>query len=600
MRRSWFANGGGACNSAGMCGIAGIYRRGDGVADQATLQALASALLHRGPDSTDIWSDGAIGLLSDRLAIMDVEGGDQPLYGPLGSVLVANGEIYNNPELRAALHGHQFRTGSDCEPAAHLYERDGAGYAQRLRGMYAIAIWDPVERRLLVSRDPFGIKPLYYVENQDGFFFASEIQALVNAGVAKPCIDEAREGELLQLKYTVGRETIFEGVERVLPGETLVVEDGRITDRRRVEALSAPSVVKATKPDLAAFEAVMTESVEHHLQTDVPYGLFLSGGIDSSILLLLMRRLSRTPIRAITVGYAGGPRMDESQAALAFADRHGADCHRIEMSEHDFHTLAPRIAAALDDPTSDPAVLPTFMLGRAARQDGLKVTLCGEGADELFGGYRRYRFGWLRELLGSRPRRGVFEKLGFVVRPGWRSALEAVEAHSRKVWSSHAQRAQATDVAEALPNNLLLKLDRCLMINSVEGRTPYIDPEVARFAATLPEALKTQGDLGKILLRRWLAKADPAYPAMAKKRGFNTPVGGWIQGRADQLAPLVARQPGVRAVFEPEAVEMIIRDAARRDQPAWSLIFYALWHSTRVLGVRPDGDIAAVLAEAAA
>jgi asparagine synthase (glutamine-hydrolysing) len=292
--------------------------------------------------------------------------------------------------------------------------------------------------------------------------------------------------------------------------------------------------------------------------------------------------------------------MDESHAALAFAARHGSECRRVEMGETEFYALAPRIAAALDDPTSDPAVLPTYMLGRAAREEGLKVTLCGEGADELFGGYRRYRFGWLRDLLGSRPRRGVFEKLGLTVRPGWRSGLEAVEARARETWTSHSQRAQATDVAEALPNNLLLKLDRCLMINSVEGRTPYIDPAVARFAATLPETLKTQGDLGKILLRRWLAKADPAYPAMAKKRGFNTPVGAWIQTRASQIAPLVARQPGVRAVFEPEAVQTIIHDAARRDQPAWSLIFYALWHSTRVLGVKPDGDIATVLAEAAA
>jgi len=582
-----------------MCGIAGIYRRGEASADISTLQRLADALLHRGPDSTDLWLDGPVGLLSDRLAIMDVEGGDQPLFGPAGSVLVANGEIYNNTDLREALAGHTFKTGSDCEPAAHLYERDGPGYATRLRGMYAIAIWDPVQRRLLLSRDPFGIKPLYYVETEQGLVFASEPQALVAAGLVEVEVVAARRDELLQLKYTVGRETIFKGILRVLPGETLVVEDGRITNRLRHEALQAPAGRASPDEAVVAFDRVMTDSVEQHLHTDVPYGLFLSGGVDSSILLLLMQRLSNTPIRAITVGYAGDPRMDESRAALAFAARHGAECRRVEMDADDFFTLSPRIAAAIDDPTCDAAVLPTYILGREARADDLKVTLCGEGADELFGGYRRYRGGWLRDALGSQARRGVFEKLGIHLRPDWRAPLNAVEAEAGARWPGRAQRLQAVDVAEALPNNLLIKLDRCLMIHGVEGRTPYIDPEVAKFAVTLPGHLRTQGDLGKIVPRRWLAKADPHYPAMAKKRGFNTPVGGWIADRGPQLAPLLARQPGVRDVFDAATVEAIIGDARQQDQPAWSLLFYALWHSTRVLGIDPADDIGGVLAEAA-
>ena len=361
---------------------------------------------------------------------------------------------------------------------------------------------------------------------------------------------------------------------------------------------SAPASRAATEGVVAAFDRVMADSVEQHLHTDVPYGLFLSGGVDSSILLLLMQRLSKTPIRAITVGYAGDPRMDESRDALAFAERHGAECRRVAMDAEDFYGLAPRIAAAIDDPTCDAAILPTYILGREARADGLKVALCGEGADELFGGYRRYRGGWLRDALGSPARKGVFEKLGFELRPGWRSALNAVEAESRVRWLGRAQRLQAVDVAEALPNNLLLKLDRCLMINSVEGRTPYIDREVAKFAVTLPDCLRTQGDLGKIVPRRWLAKADPLYPAMAKKRGFNTPVGGWIADRAPQIAPLVARQPGVRSVFDQATATSIMRGARQQDQPAWSLLFYALWHSTRVLGIDPEGDIGGVLTEA--
>jgi asparagine synthase (glutamine-hydrolysing) len=587
-----------------MCGIAGMFMRGGAAADGAVLQALADAIHHRGPDSTDLWCEGSVGLLSDRLAIMDLEGGNQPLYGPKGSVLVANGEIYNNPDLRAELAGHTFKTGSDCEPAAHLYERDGVGYAKALRGMYAIAIWDPALKRLVVSRDPFGIKPLYYLADARGFFFASEPQALVGAGLVAAEVSEPQRDELLQLKYTVGRPTIFKGIERFLPGETLVIEDGQIVERLRLSPLPAP--VGRTKPDqaVAAFEQVMTDSVEQHLHTDVPYGLFLSGGIDSSILLLLMQRLSKTSIQAITVGYAGQAAVDESRAALDFAKRHGADCHRVEMSEQDFFTLAPRIAAAIDDPTCDAAVLPTWTLGRAARTDGLKVTLCGEGADELFAGYRRYRPNPLKRLRAAKPRKGVFDKSeGVKIPERWRAGIEAAAATPPAGWSGTTQRLQALDVAEWLPNDLLVKLDRCLMIHSVEGRTPYLDPKVAAFAATLPDSLKIAGpfggDLGKLLPRRWLAQADPRYPAMAKKRGFNTPVGGWIAARAPQIAPLVARQPGVAALFDAAAVEAIIGGAEKRDQPAWSLLFYALWHSTRIVGISAEGDIAAVLAAAA-
>jgi len=568
-------------------------------AERARLDALAAALKHRGPDSTDIWSEGSVGLLNTRLAIMDVEGGDQPLFGPNGSVLVANGEIYNNLDLRADLVGHGFQTGSDCEPAAHLYERDGPGFAAQLRGMFAIAIWDPSDHRLVLTRDPFGIKQLYYVEDERGFAFASEPQALIAAGLVAAEVVDLHRDELLQLKYSVGGETIFKSIHRVLPGETLVIEDGRITDRLKIEALPKPAT--HTRPDeaVAAFDRVMTDSVEQHLHTDVPYGLFLSGGIDSSILLLLMQRLSKTPIRAITVGYAGDPRVDESRAAMRFAERHGADCTRVEMGPDDFFQYAPHIAAAIDDPTCDAAVLPTWMLGRTARAEGLKVTLCGEGADELFGGYRRYRPHWLKRLRGPKPRKGVFRGAGF--EDGvWRAGIEAVDRDMAARWSDGTQRLQAIDVAEWLPNDLLIKLDRCLMTHGVEGRTPYLDPEVAKFAATLPDSLKIKGDLGKILPRTWLAQADPHYPAMAKKRGFNTPVGGWIAGRAAEIAPLVARQPGVRAVLGWNAVEAVMSAAAEHDQPAWSLLYYALWHSTRVLGVASDGDIISVLTEAAA
>jgi asparagine synthase (glutamine-hydrolysing) len=275
----------------------------------------------------------------------------------------------------------------------------------------------------------------------------------------------------------------------------------------------------------------------------------------------------------------------------------GAECHRLDMSERDFWAFAPRIAAAIDDPTADAAVLPTWMLGRAARADGLKVTLCGEGADELFGGYSRYRkrrapWRWLARKPRSKGLFGAQPGL-----EGWRAGLASAEAeagHDR----SPLQATQATDIAEWLPNDLLGKLDRCLMVHGVEGRTPFLDPVVADFAFRLPDGLKASARFGKVLLRDWLAGAFPEAGAYAKKKGFKPPVGAWMAARSAQLSELVAAQPGVGAVIPAEVVRAAFAAAEASPQPAWSLLFYALWHSRHVLGIDPSGDIGEVLAAA--
>jgi asparagine synthase (glutamine-hydrolysing) len=580
-----------------MCGIAGIVMRAGAPVDRVALQRLAAALHHRGPDSRGFHVDGAVGLVDTRLAIVDVAGGRQPLFGPNGSALVANGEIYNAPELRVELGG-AFATLSDCEPAVHLYERLGADFAARLRGMYAVAIHDPAKRRVLLSRDPFGIKPLYYVRGERMFAFASEPQALFAAGLAMPRMRPAAVAELMQLKHVTGPQTIFPGVERVEPGETLVLVDGEIAERRRLPTV--PPRIARRAPlaaEVARFDAVMAESVAVHLRTDVPYGLFFSGGVDSTILLHLMRRLSVTPVRALTIGYEERDPADESYGALEAARAQGADCTRVEMGARDFWRLAPRVAAAVDDPTADPAVLPTYVLGRAAREAGLKVVLSGEGADELFGGYARYRRATV-PLLGARDsdKRGVFDDIAPLAHmfAGWSAGYDAVAA--RAPGRTRLDRLQALDCEERLPNSLLLKLDRCLMANSVEGRTPFLDREVAGFAATLPDRLRANPRHGKVLLRHWLASHAPETEPFARKRGFNPPVGGWMQARAAELAMLVAAEPGVQAFASAALVQAAFKRAAERPQPAWSLLYYALWHATRVRGRPAEGDIAEVLA----
>jgi asparagine synthase (glutamine-hydrolysing) len=578
-----------------MCGIAGVMTRDGAAPDPALLDRLQGAIAHRGPDGQGRLLRGGVALVQTRLAIIDLDTGDQPLFAPGGSALVANGEIYNNPELRAAMAGTPFRTRSDCEPPVFLYERDGEKFADALRGMYSIAIHDPARGRLVLARDPFGIKPLYYITTDSQFVFASEPQAL---RAAQNAIDPIRRAELLQIKFTTGTETIFPGIHRVLPGETLVVEGARIVARYRRAALPAGEPVPVLRAAaLEALDRVLLDSVAVHLRSDVPYGLFLSGGIDSSALLALMTRAAGTRIRVLTCGWEGGGAVDESREAERLAGIMGADCHRLEMSRRDFWTFAPRIAAAIDDPTADAAVLPTWMLGRAARADGLKVTLCGEGADELFGGYSRYRkrrAPW--RFLARKPRsKGVFGAVPALA--GWRDGLAAVEAEAGR-GRSPLQASQAVDMAEWLPNDLLGKLDRCLMAHGVEGRTPFLDPRVAEFAFRLPDALKTSMRFGKVLLRDWLARAFPEAGAYARKKGFKPPVGAWMAAEAARLSALVAAQPGIAEVLPAEPVRAAFAAAEASPQPAWSLLFYALWHSRHVLGLDPAGDIAEVLAAA--
>ena len=582
-----------------MCGLAGVMTRDGTPPPASVLAALRDALAHRGPDGRGMLVRGDTALIHLRLAIVDLATGDQPLFAPGGAALVANGEIYNDPDLRRAMAGTPFRTRSDCEPAVFLAEQEGAGFADRLRGMYAIAVHDLARGRLLLARDPFGIKPLYYIQTATLFAFASEPQALLAAGLAPHGIDERARAELLQLKFTTGAGTIFPGIRRVLPGETLVVERGAIVERRRRVALPSGSPARIGHAEaLRQLDGVLLDSVTAHLRADVPYGLFLSGGIDSSALLALMRRVTGQRIHAITVGWEGGGALDESREAARLAGILGADCHQLEMTQRDFWTLAPRIAACVDDPTADAAVLPSWLLGRAAAADGLKVTLCGEGADELFGGYTRYRkrrapWRW----LARRPRaKGVFgDPPGLA---GWRAGIAAAEAATGE-GRSPMQAAQAVDCAEWLPNDLLTKLDRTLMAHGVEGRTPFLDPVVAAFAFRLPDREKAGARFGKTLLRDWLARAFPQAGAYARKKGFKPPVGAWMAARAAELAPLVAAQPGMAEALPQGRVRAAFEDAARSAQPAWSLLFYALWHSHHVLGIDPAGDIGAVLRQAA-
>jgi len=410
--------------------------------------------------------------------------------------------------------------------------------------------------------------------------------------------------ELLQMQFTTGRETIFAGICRVLPGETVVVRRGRIVERRRREALVLGGPLPIGEDEaLSRLDAALLGSVRIHQRSDVPFGMFLSGGIDSTAVLAMMARLAERPVKAFTISFAVSDVADERAAARAAARAVGAEHVEIILDEADFWRLLPEVVSAVDDPAADYAILPTYALAGAARRAGIKVILSGEGGDEMFGGYGRYRSAMRPWWAGGRMvrGRGVLDGLGILRNEiaGWRDGIAAAEARNGGHARTPLQVAQAVDCVDWLPNDLLIKLDRCLMAHSTEGRTPYLDTEVAALAFTLPDELKIRHGLGKWLLRRWLAERLPEAQPFARKRGFTVPVARWIGRRAGELGPLVARSAAVREICQPDAVERLFAAVAnkRAGRAAWNLLFYALWHRRHIERAVLPADAVEALAQ---
>lgn len=577
-----------------MCGIAGISLNPGKALDQSMLDRMSAALAHRGPDGNGRYTTERGALLHTRLAIIDLATGDQPFHdGPL--TLVANGEIYNYRELRETFSGN-YTTQSDCEPPLKAFARASMAYTEHLRGMYAIAIHDAAFKSLILSRDLFGIKPLYVAAGESGLAFASEPRALLEAGIVPRRIERQKLNELLNLQFTTGAQSIFSGIQRVLPGETLSIRQGRIKRRTRL-AFPTPMPPPENEEDaLKRLDKVLEEAVELHQRSDVPYGMFLSGGIDSATILALMARLNTSPVQAFTAGFDVPGVADEREAAATIARSVGARHERVEITQAMMWEHLPEIVACMDDPAADYAIIPSWFLAREARKS-VKVILSGEGGDEMFAGYGRYRAA-ARPFFPKPMRvRGAFDGLD-VLREhpaGWRGGITAAAQNLPPL--SRLKRAQMTDMADWLPHDLLLKLDRCLMAHAVEGRTPFIDKQVAAFAFSLPDKLLVRGGMGKYLLRQWLENNLPAAKPFARKQGFDVPVGAWIAAQAKPLAELLVRQPIINELAEPGKVRALLGRAEekRAGFAAWVLLFTALWHRKHVLDLPQVGDVFSTL-----
>lgn len=564
-----------------MCGIAGIL--GAAQPPEAAVRTMIERLQHRGPDGIRVESGPGWCVAHARLSIIDLEGGWQPLHAG-GSTVIGNGEIYNYLELIEEFGlQDKLKTGSDFEPLLHLYNLEGEKAFTRLRGMYAFCLIGADGRTWLV-RDPFGIKPLFIRDDGDRVSFASEPRSLIET----PHVNRHQATQLLGLNYALDDAGLFAGARRLPPGAVVQVTDEGTTFREQIPALIRQPVSGDETVLLARLDAVLEDSVRVHQRSDVPYGLFLSGGVDSSTIAALMARLNARPVTAFTCGFDAPGARDERAHAEAVARALNLDWRETTFGEEDFWRILPEVAWCLDDPTTDYATLPTWKLAEAARGT-LTVVLAGEGGDELFAGYSRYRRAQRPAWLGGRPA----EPQGASGPPldDWRDAAR----HSAQPWMTPLQRAQAADIATWLPNDLLLKLDRTLMAHGLEGRTPFLDREVAAFAFNLPDRFKVRGRYGKWLLRKWLERHLPAADPWAKKKGFTVPVAAWIAPRARDLAPALAAHEGLAQVCDMDAVRAVFE---RDDQPSgrWPLLFYAVWWNIHVAGMERNEALRALLA----
>lgn len=578
-----------------MCGIAGIAIVPGHKIDPRALAYFAASLAHRGPDGAGHFMTDNAALVHTRLSIIDLATGGQPLFAGQAA-LIGNGEIYNDLELRADMPEINFASHSDCEPPLYLYLENQTAFTHRLRGMYALAIHDRTTGNVTLSRDPFGIKPLYYAVNETNIAFASEPAALLAAGFATRSIDRGKLDELLALQFTTGAQTIFPGIKRVLPGQTITIRQGRIAEIAHEAAIEAgPSPRDATEA-IAQFDKIMTRSVDLHQRSDVPYGMFLSGGIDSAVILALMARLNDKPVLAFTAGFDVAAIADERDAAATTARAVGAHHERVTITEKMVWEHLPQIVGCMDDPAADYAIIPSWFLAQRARQD-VKVVLSGEGGDELFCGYGRYRRAARPRLLGGRKMRArsIFDGLDILRNPSphWRAGIQAAEAAATALDRSPLGRAQRTDMTDWLPHDLLLKLDRCLMAHAIEGRTPFVDREVARLAFALPDEWRTRKRLGKILPRLWLAENLPAARPFAPKQGFDVPIAAWIAGQGKQLGQLVSHSPLIAQIAKPDRVRSLFTNAANPKQgfAAWTLLFTALWYRHHILDLPSQGNV---------
>lgn len=618
-----------------MCGIVGIYYfASDRTVVKEDLQAMAERIVHRGPDDAGFHVDGNLGMGMRRLSIIDVSGGHQPIFTPDGRyVIVFNGEVYNFKEERAKLEraGHRFRTHTDTEVVLHLYAEHGIEFLETLNGMFGLAVWDRVERSLLIVRDRIGIKPLYYYLDDEKLIFASEIKAILAYPEVRPELDLEGLGGFLRYGFTPSPSTLFKGIKKLRPAHWLMARAGEIREREYWR-LSYREKFALDESELAErLYALLSDSVRLQMIADVPLGAFLSGGFDSSGIVHLMNSIDSKPINTYSIGFGKGfEAYNELEAAGRFSRDYETSHHEI-LVRPDVEDLLPRLVAAMDEPVADSSFLVTYLVAELAH-DTVSVVLSGVGGDELFGGYRRYlnvplagymqlvpsgvRQGLLLRVLNRMPvdRNSRLLNLSRLARAYLETAhLPLEEQYGRYTLlfdenladelarqaglvpdhysilfeecdsSELLDRMMYFDLKMSLPEQLLMLTDKMTMAASVETRVPFLDHRVVEFAARTPARIKIRGMKLRHLQKRAFRGRLPDYVYEQRKKGFGAPVGVWLRRELRPLVDELLRGPYLQrqGIFNLERVTSLVEDHYLRradytDQ-LLSLIVFQLW-----------------------
>ncbi len=619
-----------------MCGIAGIlsFDREQAVSE-ARVRTMCDAITYRGPDSDGFYVNGNVGLGMRRLRIIDLEGGKQPIFNEDGQIaLVFNGEIYNYRELRPELEarGHTFRTHSDTETIVHLYEEEGEDCVRKLRGMFAFALWDNRQRKLFIARDRLGKKPLFYVNDGKRFVFGSEIKCITALREHRLDMDVRTLDSYFSLGYIPSPHTIYKQVLQLPAAHTMTIRDGTISTRRYWDVSSvAPSSDTREEVVIEKLTTLLKESVRLRLVSDVPFGAFLSGGVDSSLVVALMSSFMSEPVKTFTIGFEEKSR-NEMEFARATA-RHFKTDHHEMLCRPDAVGLCEKLVDHFDEPYADASAIPTFMVAKFAREK-VTMTLSGDGGDELFAGYDHYlktkQLALLRKVsLGTMPTllRAGANVAGLVSQPiaaraqwaAYRMNLPEEESlregvsifsHDLKTELLAGQvneqldgsmvelfraafaegkhfdsinRMLYVDLRTYLVDDILTKVDRMTMANSLESRVPLLDHVLVEYVFSLPSELKLKGMVRKYILKKTAARMLPEEILSRKKMGFGLPLREWFRGPLKAMTRDVLLGPAMSSsgLFERATIERMVveheQGTRHHEEHLWALMQFAMW-----------------------